>query len=140
MNVRDRAHFDALVDEIVAGFPAEIRSLFDETPLLVDDAPTQEMMRHLGLDSRNSILCGLHSGIPLTERTVLAGDQMPDVIHIFREGIVQAAGGWKAVGVRNHEAVGGEEAVAREIRITILHELGHHFGLDEDDLAALGYG
>ena len=61
-------------------------------------------------------------------------------IHIFREGIVNLATedeegralGWKA----EH----AEESIYEEIRITILHEIGHHFGLDEDDLEELGYG
>jgi predicted Zn-dependent protease with MMP-like domain len=60
------------------------------------------------------------------------------VVHIFREGIIDMAGGWEE-GEDEHGAYGGEERIREEIRITILHELGHHFGLDEDDLERLGY-
>ena len=52
-----------------------------------------------------------------------------EVIHLFRIGIMAEAGGEQAT----------EEDLRREIRVTLLHEIGHHFGLDEDDLAELGY-
>ena len=60
------------------------------------------------------------------------------MITLFRRGIVDLAGGWEA---RTEEgcAVGGEVAIREEIRITLLHEIGHHFGLDEDELDRLGY-
>ena len=57
------------------------------------------------------------------------GADPPETIQLFREGIVAAAGGWPA----------GAEAVAEEIRVTVLHEVGHHFGLEEDDLEEVGY-
>ncbi|MHC4429586.1 MAG: metallopeptidase family protein, partial [Planctomycetota bacterium] len=65
--------------------------------------------------------------------------EMPETIHLFREGIIDHAGGWERWTDEDGEPLGGEEAVIREIRITLLHEIGHHFGLDEDDLEALGY-
>ncbi len=57
---------------------------------------------------------------------------MPPQIHIFRDGIVEFAGGW-------HQKY-AEDEIYEETRITLLHEIGHHFGLDEDDLTELGYG
>jgi predicted Zn-dependent protease with MMP-like domain len=75
--------------------------------------------------------------VPLTDRSVERPDSS-DVVHIFREGIVDMAGGWDE-GEDEHGPFGGEERIREEIRITILHELGHHFGLDEDDLERLGY-
>ena len=65
------------------------------------------------------------------------------MIHIFREGIIACAGGWTPWQASSPDGGtlegGGEEVVRDEIRITLLHELGHHFGLDEDDLDELGY-
>ncbi len=85
----------------------------------------------------DEILCGLHTGIALTERSVERPDSS-DVIHLFREGIVDTAGGWEEASDEEGE-YGGEARIREEIRVTILHEIGHHFGLDEGDLERLGY-
>lgn len=76
-------------------------------------------------------LCGLHSGTPFTEQSVEHSGGLPDAIMLFREGVLATAGGW--------DNPDGEDAVYEEIMITLLHEIGHHFGLSEDDLARLGY-
>ena len=129
--------------------PPGVTELFAEKPLVVEDRPTLEMLRELGIDPiHGDEICGLHSG-PMGPQQVLdaSGDGDPaaeiGVIHLFREGILACAGGW--IPWRDHdedgvEIEGGGEALVREeIRITILHEVGHHFGLDEEDLEALGY-
>jgi predicted Zn-dependent protease with MMP-like domain len=66
--------------------------------------------------------------VPLTERSVEDPPDLPG-IHIFRRGIIGLAAD-----------IGGADELERQVRITLLHELGHHFGLDEDDLEDLGYG
>jgi predicted Zn-dependent protease with MMP-like domain len=93
----------------------------------------------MGIDPEDrAALCGLHSGIPLTERSVEHGG-LPEVITLFREGILEEAGGWEEWTDDDGTELGGRERILREIRITLLHEIGHHFGLDEDDLERLGY-
>ena len=130
MNSADRDRFDRLLEEVLATLPPRLHELIEEAPLIVEDRPSPELLEELGMDPEDDddLLCGLHSGTPLTERSVEYGDDLPETIHLFREGIVAHAGGWARV-----------ESVRREIRITVLHEIGHHFGLDEDDLAELGY-
>lgn len=130
MTPRERARFDRLLEEALGHLPGHLRALLDEVPLIVDDRPTAAMLQSLGLESDES-LAGLHTGIPMTERSVEHSGVMPDEIRIFREGVVDIAGGWKGP-----EA---DDRVYDEIWITLLHEMGHHFGLDEDDLTALGY-
>jgi predicted Zn-dependent protease with MMP-like domain len=66
----------------------------------------------------------------LTEKSVEHGD-LPTVIHLFRRGIVSLAGGW--------EQPNADDEVYEEVRVTLLHEIGHHFGLEEEDLEELGY-
>lgn len=130
MNRRERDRFDALLEEALADLPGEIHELLEEAPLIVEDRPSPQVMRELGVESADD-LCGLHTGIALTEQSVEHSGVLPTQIHIFREGIVALAGGW-----------GGSDAddrVYEEIRITVLHEVGHHFGLEEDDLDHLGY-
>jgi len=131
----ERARFDALMDEAVAALPPSVHEWLEEIPVVVLDMPTPEMLRDLGFDPEDPEisyeLCGLHSGVPLTERSVEEGVELPSEIHVFRQGIIAEAGGWSGADA--------DDRVYDEIMITLLHEIGHHFGLDEDDLAALGY-
>ena len=128
MDRHQREQFDRLLDRVLASLPA-VRELLEEAPLIVDDRPDRRMLEELGIDDETEVLCGLHSGTPLTERSLADAFDEPETIHLFRDGIVEEAGGWEA----------GAGAVTAEIRTTLLHEVGHHFGLEEDDLDALGY-
>lgn len=124
--------------------PPSILDLFEQVPLIVDDRPDEVLLRRLAqdfeiadepaeLEAFAGELCGLHSGLMITERSVDDPADVPEDIRIYREGIVGIAGGWNGP----EDAV--DRAVSEQIRITILHEVGHHFGLDEEDLEALGY-
>jgi predicted Zn-dependent protease with MMP-like domain len=143
----DRERFDRLVEDAIDALPAGVRALLDEISVVVLDEPTGEMLRDLGIDAGDADakaeLCGLHTGIALTERSVEFGAELPPQVHLFRRGIVELAGGWKAVEEMGEDGekrvVGGDDEIYEEIRITLLHEIGHHFGLDEDDLERLGY-
>jgi len=130
MTRHERDRFDELLGREVDRLPRSIRMLLDESPIIVEDYPAREILQELGIEDRAE-LCGLHTGIPLTERSVTDHPDL-EYIHLFREGIVELAGGW--------DQPEAETAIAEEIRITLLHEIGHHFGLDEDDLDDLGYG
>lgn len=136
---RDRERFDRLFEEVLELLPRALHELIEEAPILVDDRPSRRLMKELGIDPDEETLCGLHSGTPLTERSVQQGFDLPETIHLFREGIIDEAGGWEPGVDEEGNPFGGEDAVREEIRITLLHEIGHHFGLDEDDLAQLGY-
>jgi len=138
MRRRERERFDAIFEDVLSSLPPELHALLDECPLVVEDRPSAALLAELGIANRDEeLLCGLHTGIPLTERSVERAD-LSDVIHIFREGIIEMAGGWEE-GEDEEGPFGGASRICEEIRITILHEVGHHFGLDEDDLDRLGY-
>lgn len=137
MTSEERQRFDRLLDEVVAALPPALHDLFDEKPLIIDDAPDEHLRREMGIDDETELL-GLHTGTPLTERSV-EGEPGLEMIHLFREGIVEHAGGWDRWVDDEGNEWGGEAAIRDEIRITLLHEIGHHFGMDEDDLAQLGY-
>ena len=139
MNRSERQRFDRLFEEVLASLPEGVHALIEEVPLVLEDRPSREILRELGIDpdDDDEILCGLHTGVPLTDRSVERADAS-DVVQIFREGIVDMAGGWDE-DEDEEGPFGGVERIREEIRITILHELGHHFGLDEDDLDRLGY-
>jgi predicted Zn-dependent protease with MMP-like domain len=139
MNRGERERFDTLLEQVIAALPQRIHDLLEEAPLIVEDHPSPELIAELGLDPGEENLCGLHSGAALTERSVVNGHDLPETIHIFREGVIDHAGGWEPWIDDDGERWGGADAVQEEIRITLLHEVGHHFGLDENDLADLGY-
>ena len=137
MTRSERARFDELFEEVLASLPPGIHKLIEEVPLVLEDRPSRQLLRELGIEDDDEILCGVHTGVPLTDRSVERPDAS-DVVQIFREGIIDMAGGWEEEE-DDEGPFGGVERIREEIRITILHELGHHFGLDEDDLDRLGY-
>ncbi|MFO0894563.1 MAG: metallopeptidase family protein [Phycisphaerales bacterium] len=135
----ERERFDAILEEVIEALPERLQSFLEEMPVVVDDAPSRRLLREMGLDPEDDDLCGLHSGIPLTERSVGDSPRVPDRIQIFRRGIIDEAGGWEPWTDDDGTELGGDGRVRHEIRITLLHEIGHHFGLDEGDLERLGY-
>jgi predicted Zn-dependent protease with MMP-like domain len=122
--------FDRHLEIVLAGMPARVHELLDEVPLVVEDHPSRELMRKTGMRHRTH-LCGLYTGIPLTERSVEHSGILSDVVHIFREGIMSLA--------VDRQGNLDEQELQRQIRITVLHELGHHHGLGERELRELGY-
>ena len=131
MDDATRKRFDEILEQVLDELPQWIHDLIDEVPLHVEDYPSREMLDSLNIHRRGQ-LCGLYTGIPLTDRSVQQSGALPDVVTIFREGVLNAAADYRG------RVTDGR--LRSEIRITILHELGHHHGLDEDDLRELGYG
>lgn len=127
-----------MFESVFDGLPGTVRARFDDVPVVLDDAPDAATLAACQCEADD--LCGLHTGVPLTERSVDDQPMLPDVIHLFRQGIIAMAGGWTMQVDDEGHVHGGPGSVREEIRITLLHELGHHFGLDEDDLERLGYG
>lgn len=130
MNAQTRDRFDRLLEQVLDELPPHILDLLEEVPLVVDDRPAGRQLDQQGQADPLDLL-GLHEGIPLTERSVQDSGVLPERIHLFREGIIDAA--------VDEAGRLSDRALRREIRITLLHEIGHHFGLDEDGLAELGY-
>ena len=112
---------NALVQKVLSELPPRARELLENVPILVEDAPSEELVKE-GVDPR---LLGLFAGSPLPEKSHLGGSpSQPDAIWIF---------------VRNLERTcTDDEDLRDEIRVTILHETAHYFGLEESDLAAIG--
>ncbi len=113
------------------GLPEYIHELIEQVPIHVEDYPSAEVMHSTGARRRDQ-LCGLFTGIPITERSIMHSGNLPNVVTIYREGILSAA--------RHNYRRLTDDALFEEIRITVLHELAHHHGLDEDELHELGYG
>jgi predicted Zn-dependent protease with MMP-like domain len=127
---RRRRRFDQLLEEVLSEMPPLVHELIERVPLHVEDYPSDDVMAQTGV-RRRSRLCGLYTGVPLTERSVTDSGRLPDVVTIYREGIIAAA--------RDRDGRIRTAELRRQIRITILHELGHYHGLAEGDLRRLGY-
>ena len=130
LNARVRRRFDALLEEVLDELPEHWHGLLDEVPLVVEDRPSRQVAREMGVRDDEE-LCGLYTGIPLTRRSVEHSGTLPDQILIFRMGVLAQA---VDDGGRISNA-----ALRQQIRITVLHEMGHHFGLEEQALRDLGY-
>jgi predicted Zn-dependent protease with MMP-like domain len=121
----DNATFEQLVERALAELPAQFAEFLEEVPVEVRPRPTRGQLKRLGL-REDQLLLGLYEGIPLTERSVEHSAVRPPVIYIFKEDV--------------EDASDSEADLIEQVRITVLHEIGHHFGMDEDDLEKLGYG
>ncbi len=120
-----RQRFERLVARALDEMPDELAAMLDNVAVVVADEPEP---RHFALwatdGGADEDLFGLYEGIPRTVRDSSYGLVLPDTITIFRGPL--------------ERAFRSPQAIAREVRITVAHELGHHFGLDEDRLAELG--
>jgi len=131
LNPRTRRRFDEVFDEVLEGLPPLVHELIEKVPLHLEDYPSREVMTQTGVRYREQ-LCGLFTGIPITDRSIEHSGTLPDVVTLYREGILAAA--------RDRFGRVRMDRLRREIRITILHELAHFHGLDEQELRDLGYG
>lgn len=140
MKSADRQQFDEYLQQIISDLPASLQQLLEETPLIVEDSPDDRLREELGLDPATEDLCGLHWGVALTDRSVEQSGHLPDQLMIFRQGVTSLAKEEHAQAQSDGDSSADFRwHLIRQIRITLLHEIGHHFGLDEDDLAELGY-
>jgi len=128
-STRDR--FDRELEGVLSEMPPLVHELLERIPLHVEDHPSREVMEEKGVIEPDE-LCGLFTGVSIQHRSVEDPAQLPDVVTIYRLGILAAA--------RDDDGRLSTRRLRDEIRITILHELAHFHGLDEEELEELGYG
>lgn len=130
MQEQQRREFDRYLEHVLAELPLLARTTLDEIPLIVEDYPSPAIRKAEKLRSRDE-LCGYFEGIAKPDQSISDGFSLPNRIYLFREGNL-------ALATDEFGHVDTEELV-RQIRITILHEIGHYLGLSEQDLTDLGY-
>jgi predicted Zn-dependent protease with MMP-like domain len=108
-----RARFEELVSDALDDVPEDLLALLDNVVVLVEDDPPEEG------------LLGLYEGLPLTERGDTYGGVLPDRIFVYRNPI--------------NEICDTEEDVVDEVYTTVVHEIAHHFGIDDERLHELGW-
>jgi predicted Zn-dependent protease with MMP-like domain len=111
-----REHFVKVVDEVLDSLPQEFRSRIRNVAVLVEDMPPNQPQS----GQQKRLLLGLFHGVPTTKKSIFDLPMGPDHIVLYQKNI---------------EAVSSSEAGVREqIRLTVIHELGHYFGMDENQL------
>jgi predicted Zn-dependent protease with MMP-like domain len=114
-----RAAFERLVTEAVTLIPLRFRREMKNLALVVEDEPSPAMLEEMDIEPPDS-LYGLYQGTPLTERTSTWGNTLPDVITLFQKPI--------------EEDCEDEDEIRAVIGETLIHEVGHYFGLSEEEI------
>lgn len=109
------ARFEELVSEALDLIPPELARAIDNVVVLVESRNDEE-----------PTLLGLYQGIALTERDSHYGGALPDTITIYRDAIL--------------DVCESDDDVVHEVMVTVIHEVAHYFGIDEDRLHELGWG
>lgn len=119
-----RRKFEALVLKALEGIPELIREHMENVDVVIEERPSDDQLTELGMEP-DELLFGLYEGTPLIERGITVDPLLPDKITIFQEPL--------------EEAYESDAEIAAEIQKTVVHEVAHHFGIDESRLKELGY-
>ena len=114
-----RADFERLVTEAIALIPRRFRREIKNLALVVENAPSQELLDEMEIEPPDT-LYGLYQGTPLTERGWAHGNQLPDRITLYQEPI--------------EADCEDEDEVRAVIGETLIHEVGHYFGMSEEQI------
>ena len=118
----EREHFERLVRRAMGQIPDALSAYLDNVDIVVEDWPAQDQLAGHVIEE-GEFLLGLYEGVPLTEREDY-GMVLPDKITLYQESI---------------EAIcSTDEEIVEQVRETVVHEVAHHFGIDDDRLEELG--
>ena len=113
------------VARVLDKLPRQFRKQLHNVEIVVEERPGEELFLDAGLDPEHDTLYGLYQGIPLPDRSSLYPPILPDKITIFAEPLL--------------EDFPDPDELREQIRITVLHEIAHYFGFDDDEIDKLGY-
>jgi predicted Zn-dependent protease with MMP-like domain len=114
--------FERLVEEALDSLPPDIAARMENVEVVIEDEPPLDAIAGL---PRGSTLLGLYHGIPLTQRGMYYDRVLPDKISIYRGPIERMAG--------------TPRGIREQVRKTVIHEIAHHFGIDDTRLRELGW-
>jgi predicted Zn-dependent protease with MMP-like domain len=115
----ERNRFEQLVAEALASVPRRFRDAMKNLAIVVEDEPSSELLDEMDIEPPDTLL-GLYQGTPLTERTWAYGNTLPDRVLIFQ-------------GPHERDAEDEDDLVIA-IGETLIHEIGHYFGLSEEEI------
>jgi len=115
----DRSRFQRLVEEALREIPPRFRSAMQNVAVIVEDEPPPHILEEMEIEPPDSLF-GLYQGTPLSERGWGYGNALPDRISIYQGPI--------------EEACEDDEEIRDCVAETVIHEFGHYFGMDEDQI------
>jgi len=115
----EKEKFEKLTEEALAGIPKKFKKYINNLAVIVEEKPPREIFERTGTSPFSSIL-GHYHGVPLKHRGFFYGNVPPDVIFIYQKPI--------------ENICYTEEEMKKKVREVVLHEIGHHFGLSEEEL------
>jgi predicted Zn-dependent protease with MMP-like domain len=118
----DRARFDRYVADALATIPARFRDAMQNIAIAVEAEPPPELLREMEIEPPDSLF-GIYQGTPLTERQWSHGNNLPDRIVIFQ-------------GPHERDAEDEDDLII-SIGETLIHEIGHYFGMSEEEIEAI---
>jgi predicted Zn-dependent protease with MMP-like domain len=113
------------IARVLDKLPRQFRKQLHNVEVVIEERPGEELFLDAGLDPEQDTLYGLYQGIPLPDRSSLYPPILPDKITIFSEPLLQD--------------FPDPDELREQIRITVLHEIAHYFGFDDDEIDKLGY-
>jgi predicted Zn-dependent protease with MMP-like domain len=119
MNDFSLDEFKAMVMEALEDLPERFQSMLENVAVVVEDEPSPEDLAHLEMDPEDGELLGLYHGVPLTDRDV-AYTGLPDRVFVYRGPILRCCA--------------SADEVRQQVRETVIHEIGHHVGLGDDEM------
>lgn len=121
----DPKEFKKEAIRVLEQLPEQFRNRLHNVEIVIEKKPKKSHLKAMGLDPQQDALYGLYEGTPLSERSALEPPLLPDKITIFSEPLLRDFP--DSVQLR------------RQIRLTLLHEIAHYFGMDEEEIEDLGY-
>ena len=115
----NRKKFEALTAAAIDELPDEFQKRLENVDITVESRPSKDVLDESGVEPGGTLL-GLYRGVPLNHRGTAYGAVLPDIITLYQEPIESISA--------------GEPDVKRKIRDVLLHEIGHHFGMSEEEL------
>lgn len=115
-----REHFRELVEEAIDTIPARFAREVKNLAIVIEDEPSDDLLEELDMDPEEDTLLGLYQGTPLPERFQY-GNTLPDRITLFQHSI-------------EDDCDGNEDEIVIAIGETLIHELGHYFGMSEQQI------
>ena len=115
---RDR--FQELVQEAIDSIPRRFAAEIKNVAILIEDRPARQLLEEMEMEE-DEVLLGLYQGVPLPERQWAHGNTLPDQITLFQRSIEE-------------DCEGDEDEIVVAIGETLIHELGHYFGLSEEEI------
>jgi predicted Zn-dependent protease with MMP-like domain len=119
-----RDDFSGALVKALSELPPMFHNALANVAVVVEEWPPDDLLLELGIPPDDT-LYGFYHGVPLPERSVQDSGLLPDKISVYRGPLM--------------EDFPNRTELSRQIRITLLHEIGHYFGMDEEELSRLGY-